>query len=242
MTTSPYFLLNPYLMKAKQSVPDVDLEQKLNEINKIYPELKKNYTCAIRQVRTKLQNLDDDFQLRHMHNPIHHMDSRIKTADSILEKLVRRGFSLDIDKIGDQLTDIAGIRVICPYIEDIYTIAKLLKNQSDVTLLRESDYIKNPKENGYRSLHLIVSVPIYLVDACVKLPVEIQIRTIAMDFWASLEHKLRYKTESNGELPKFIADQLKECADNITNSDMQMQKIHSFLEDLDKISQPQCQI
>lgn len=234
MSTLPYFLLNPYLEQAKEKVPDIDMEAKLAEIYKIYPEIKKNYTCAIREVRTKLQNLDDDFQLRHKHNPIHHMDSRVKTADSILEKLIRRGFSLDIDKIHESLTDIAGIRVICPYVDDIYTISNLLKEQPDVTLLRESDYIKNPKENGYRSFHLIVSVPVFLVDKSVDIPVEIQIRTIAMDFWASLEHQLRYKAA--GEIPQFIAQELKECAANITNSNMKMQKIHSFLEDMDRFA------
>ena len=208
--------------------------EKEDEILTELARINKNYTAAIREVKTKLENLDDDFEFRHKHNPIHTMESRVKTGDSILEKMVRQGFDLNTQRIQDCLFDIAGIRVICHYLEDIYTIANLLKAQDDISVVKETDYIKNPKPNGYRSYHLVVAVPVYFVDRVEHIPVEVQIRTIAMDFWASLEHKLRYK--SRGEIPKFIADELKECADNISHSDLQMQKIHNFLEDLDKFS------
>jgi len=204
----------------------------LKNVLMAYAKINKNYTAAIREVRTKLENLDDDFQLLHKHNPIHHMESRVKSPESILEKLVRRGYDLDINKISKQLLDIAGIRVICYYVDDIYIIANLLKKQDDLTVIKEVDYIKNPKPNGYRSLHLVVEIPVFFVNRMEKIPVEVQIRTMAIDFWASLEHQLRYKAE--GEIPKFIADELKECSESIANSDLQMQKIHSFLEDLDK--------
>lgn len=202
------------------------------EVIDIYPKIKKNYTAAIREIRTKLQNLDDDFQSRHKHNPIHYMESRIKSPESIYEKITRKGYEFNINKISNHIFDIGGIRVICHYVEDIYTIANLLKKQDDISLIKEVDYIKDPKPNGYRSLHLVLEIPVFFVDRVEKIPVEVQIRTIAMDFWASLEHQLRYKAK--GEIPKFIADELKECSENIANSDMQMQRIHSFLDDLDK--------
>ncbi len=195
-----------------------------------YNKICKNYGSAIREVKTKLQILDDDFELLHEHNPIHHMESRVKSLESIIEKIQRRGFDKNPESIFDNMLDIAGIRVICHYIEDIYTIANLLKRQSDITIVKETDYIKNPKPNGYRSLHLVVKVPVFFVNEVVELPVEVQIRTMAMDFWASLEHQLRYK--SQGEIPKFIAYELQECARTITESDLKMQKIHSFLNDL----------
>lgn len=208
--------------------------EELKDVLMAYAKINKNYTAAIREVRTKLENLDDDFQLLHKHNPIHHMESRIKSPESILEKLQRKGYELDSKKISKQLLDIAGIRVICHYVDDIYTIVELLKRQDDLTVIKEVDYIKNPKPNGYRSLHLVVEIPVFFVNRVESIPVEVQIRTMAMDFWASLEHQLRYKSE--GEIPKFIADELKECSENIANSDLQMQKIHSFLDDLDRFS------
>ena len=210
--------------------PSADLKNILME----YAKINKNYTAAIREVKTKLEILDDDFQLLHKHNPIHHMESRVKSPESILEKITRKGYDLDLNHISKQLLDIGGIRVICHYVDDIYTVAQLLKKQDDITVIREIDYIKNPKPNGYRSLHLVVEVPVFFVNRVEKIPVEVQIRTMAMDFWASLEHQLRYKAE--GEIPKFIADELKECSENIADSDLQMQKIHSFLEDLDKFT------
>lgn len=208
--------------------------EEFKDVLMAYAKINKNYTAAIREVRTKLENLDDDFQLLHKHNPIHHMESRVKSPESILEKLERKGYELDANKISKQLLDIAGIRVICHYVDDIYTIVELLKKQDDLTVIKEVDYIKNPKPNGYRSFHLVVEIPVFFVNRVEKIPVEVQIRTMAMDFWASLEHQLRYKSE--GEIPKFIADELKECSENIANSDLQMQKIHSFLDDLERFS------
>lgn len=205
-------------------------------IKKLYDEynaMQKNYSAAIREVKTKLEILDEDFRALHEHNPIHYMKSRLKTPESIVRKLKARGLPITSQAITENIFDVAGIRVICHYIEDIYTVAELLVGQTDVSVVSEKDYIKNPKENGYRSLHLVVRVPVFFVGGVVAMPVEIQIRTIAMDFWASLEHQLRYKSE--GEIPDFIAAELKECAEDINKNDVKMQRIHSFLDDLGMI-------
>ena len=196
-----------------------------------YTKINKNYQSAIKEITTKLEILDGDFQLRHMHNPIHSIGSRVKSPESIAEKIVRKGLPMDVENISKNLLDIAGVRVICNYIEDIYLIAGLIKGQSDIRTLREVDYIKNPKENGYRSLHLVIAVPVFFVDRVEEIPVEVQIRTIAMDFWASLEHQLRYK--SKGEIPQFIAKELKECAETIAETDLKMERIHSFLDSIE---------
>ena len=208
-------------------------EYSADDVAKLYLEyakLTKNYSAAIKEVQTKLQILDEDFEMMHDHDPIHHMETRVKSMESILGKLERKGFDLSMDSITENLTDIAGVRVICHYVEDIYAVAALLKSHADVEVIKETDYIKNPKANGYRSLHLVVRIPVYFVDGMVKMPVEVQIRTMAMNFWASLEHKLRYK--SDGVIPKFIADELRECSETIAATDLKMQKIHSFLKDI----------
>lgn len=206
-------------------------QEQLGDLYFEYARLKKNYQAAIKEITTKLEILDDDFQLLHKHNPIHFLESRVKSPESIAEKLVRKGIPLDIHEINKQLFDIAGVRVVCNYVEDIYTIANLLKGQSDISVIKETDYITKSKANGYRSLHLIVSVPVFFVDRVEEIPVEVQIRTMAMDFWASLEHQLRYK--SQGDIPEFIAKELKECAETIADTDLKMERIHSFLESID---------
>ncbi len=195
-----------------------------NQINSVeFVKMFQLYTSAMRKVRTKLEILDDEFQVKYDHNPIHHMETRIKSERSILEKCKRRNIEPNVQSIQNTLTDIAGIRVICSYVEDIYAIGEYLIKQEDVELLRKSDYIKNPKQNGYRSLHLIVQVPLFLTEETVKIPVEIQLRTEAMDFWASLEHDLHYKT--NKHIPSDLVIELKECADTLANLDLKMQEI-----------------
>ena len=190
-------------------------------------ELMQLYNSAIREVRTKLETLDEEFHVRYNHNPIHHIESRLKSPQSIFEKLKRKGYEISVESIRNNLTDIAGIRVICNYIEDIYTISELLLQQDDITLIRKRDYIANPKENGYRSLHLVIEIPIFLSDRKELVPVEIQIRTIAMDCWASLEHQLMYKSAKS--LPDYLRVQLKECADSIADIDLKMQNIFKQL-------------
>ena len=154
-----------------------------------YLQMQHVYSAAIQEVKTKLQILDEEFQSRYDHNPIHHMESRLKSPRSVVEKLRRRNEEVSSDSARRNLTDIAGIRVVCCYIEDVYRIAELLLHQDDVTLIRKSDYIKNPKENGYRSLHLVIQIPVYLASRTERVPVEVQLRTEGMDFWAKVESR-----------------------------------------------------
>ncbi len=186
------------------------------------------YRAAIKEMRTKLEILDEAFQVRYDHNPIHHIEYRLKSPQSIFEKLRKKGLPVSTDSIWDNLTDVAGVRVICNYIDDVYRVAELLLKQDDITLVRVRNYIDYPKENGYRSLHLIVSVPIFLAEKTEHVNVEIQIRTIAMDFWASLEHQLKYKAQD--DISQDLRRRLKVCADSIAALDIEMQSIHKELQ------------
>ena len=186
------------------------------------------YSAAMREVQTKLEILDDEFQMKHRRNPIHHMQNRLKTIQSMMEKLRRKQYAVSMQSAVDNLTDIAGIRVICSYVQDVYTVAHLLTSQDDIRLIKMRDYIQNPKPNGYRSLHLIVEVPVFLQEGRILVPVEVQIRTIAMDFWASLEHNLRYK--ANGIVPQDICDELQQVGEDIALLDNKMQSIHDRID------------
>lgn len=186
------------------------------------------YSCAIREVKTKLEVLNDELSIRNQRNPIEFIKTRVKKPYSILEKLNRRGFEISIQSVFENLNDVAGIRVICSFVDDIYTVAEMLTNQDDVTLLEVKDYIKNPKPNGYRSLHLIIQVPVYFSDKKEELRAEVQIRTIAMDFWASLEHDLRYKQEIPDT--EAVQEELKSCADTIADTDKRMMALRDKIE------------
>ena len=196
-----------------------------------FVELDHLYSSALKEISTKLDNLDDNFNHIYKHNPIHHMERRVKEMTSLVKKLQRKGLTIDAETAKTNILDIAGIRVVCNYLEDIYVIEKLLLKQEDVKLLKRKDYIEHPKENGYRSLHIVVSIPVFLADRVEATPVEIQIRTIGMDMWASLEHKIRYKNNTNTEDYK---DKLKECAVEISDVEAKMQTIHSDIQDKDK--------
>ena len=187
------------------------------------------YECAILEVKTKLDVLNKEFQANELRNPIETIKTRIKSPASIMEKLERKGFELSIQSIKDNLDDVAGIRVICSFVDDIYKVADMLTNQDDIKILSKKDYIKNPKKNGYRSLHLVVEIPIFLSNEKKQMRVEVQIRTIAMDFWASLEHEIHYKKFSNSNVE--AVKQLTECADVIYETDMKMLKIRKNLLD-----------
>lgn len=196
-----------------------------------FVELDHLYSSALKEISTKLDILDDNFNHIYKHNPIHHMERRVKEMTSLVKKLQRKGLTIDAETAKANILDIAGIRVVCNYLEDIYVIEKLLLKQEDVKLLKRKDYIEHPKENGYRSLHIVVSIPVFLADRVEATPVEIQIRTIGMDMWASLEHKIRYKNNTNTEDYK---DKLKECAVEISDVEAKMQTIHSDIQDKDK--------
>ncbi|MDO4271085.1 MAG: GTP pyrophosphokinase family protein [Eubacteriales bacterium] len=181
------------------------------------------YEAGIREIKTKLDILSDESRISGKPSPIDSIKSRIKTPRSIIKKLKRRGFAISLRSMMDNLNDIGGIRVICPFIDDIYTVADMLMRQDDLTLIEKKDYIKNPKPNGYRSLHLILEVPIFLSDRTQPVRIELQLRTMAMDFWASLEHQLRYKADV--AVPPHVSDDLKSCADVIAATDEEMQRI-----------------
>ena len=190
--------------------------------------LMMQYRCAIREMECKLDVLNDEFSLRHERNPFESIESRVKKPRSIIEKMRRKGFELTVENIEEKLTDVAGIRVICSFVEDIYYLADMLSAQDDLKVLEVKDYIKNPKPNGYRSLHLIIQIPIYLSDQKKYMRVEVQFRTIAMDFWASVDHKLKYK--KNVANPEMIAEELRKCADVISSVDQRMQEIRNMIE------------
>lgn len=188
-----------------------------------YRELMAYYRCAMKEVSTKFEVLNEEFSLQYDHNPIETVKTRLKSPDSILDKLTGRQLPLTVESIEQNLSDVAGVRVICSFPSDIYMLADSFLRQDDITLIRRKDYIKEPKENGYRSLHLIVAVPIFLTDQKKMMNVEIQLRTIAMDFWASLEHQLRYKKEHL--FTPEMADDLKICADVSTELDTLMNNL-----------------
>ena len=178
------------------------------------------YDSALKKVNTKIEILNNEFVNRYDYNPIEHIKSRLKTADSIVNKLKKDGREVTIENMQEYLSDIAGIRIICSFTSDIYQIAQIISDQKDITVLQVKDYIKHPKPNGYKSYHMVVTVPVYLSDGAVDTKVEIQIRSVAMDFWASLEHKIAYKFEGNA--PENLLMELKDCADMIDMLDRKM--------------------
>lgn len=182
------------------------------------------YDAALKEINTKLEILNNEFKLAHQYNPIEHITSRIKSPQSIAKKIRHNKLELTVENIIKYINDVAGIRIICSFTSDIYRIADLITKQSDVNVLKIKDYITNPKPNGYMSYHMIVTVPIFLSDEVINTKVEIQIRTIAMDFWASLEHKMYYKFEGNA--PSHIRRELKECADIVSFLDQKMLAIN----------------
>ena len=187
------------------------------------------YACAIREVKTKLEVLNDELSIKNQRNPIEMIKSRVKKPMSILEKLQRRGLPVSVESMVKNLDDVAGIRIICSFVDDIYEVAEMLVRQDDVTVIAIKDYIKNPKPNDYRSYHMIIEIPVFFSDSKKPIRVEVQIRTIAMDFWASLDHQLKYKksfVDLNGE----ISGELKQCADVIAQTDNKMLEIRKRIE------------
>ena len=178
------------------------------------------YNSALRQIETRMQILNDEFQHVHQYNPIEHIKSRIKTPESIVKKLKRNGYESTIDNMINYINDIAGIRIICSFTSDIYRIADMIAEQKDILVVGVKDYITFPKSSGYKSYHMIVTVPVYLSDRTVDAKVEIPIRTVGMDFWASLEHKIHYKFE--GAAPEHIRIELVECAKMVADLDARM--------------------
>ena len=195
-----------------------------------YRELMSYYRCAMMEVTTKFNVLDEELSLQYDRNPIESIKTRLKSVESILGKMSRKNLPLTVESIEENLCDVAGVRVICAFPSDIYRLADAFLRQDDVRLIKTKDYIKEPKPNGYRSLHIVVDVPVYMSHGKLFTPVEIQIRTVAMDFWATLEHGIRYKATE--EVPQKIVDELRECADVITATDYKMQEIFKVLQEV----------
>lgn len=195
-----------------------------------WKEVQLIYNSALKQISTKLEILNDEFQHVHRYNPIEHIKWRIKTPESIVKKLKKHGYESTIDNMVDHVNDIAGIRVICSFASDIYQIAEMISNQSDIRVISVKDYIVNPKASGYKSYHMLVTVPVYLSDRIADTKVEIQIRTVAMDFWASLEHKINYKFDAN--VPEHIKAELFACAGMVSELDAKMLSLNEEVQQL----------
>lgn len=205
-------------------VPDMWIDQARQ-----FQQVMMRYTCAIREVKTKLEVLNDELSVKNQRNPIEMIKSRVKKPKSIVEKLQRRGYDVSLESMEKNLDDVAGIRIICSFLDDIYEVANMLIRQDDVKVIAVKDYIKNPKPNGYRSYHMIIEVPVFFSDSKRPMRVEVQIRTIAMDFWASLDHQLKYKKsfiDDNGE----ISEELRKCANVIAETDQKMLAIRKRIE------------
>lgn len=204
-----------------------EIKERLQTYAAPYRELMSYYRCAMMEMSTKFNVLDEELSLQYDRNPIEAIKTRLKSPDSIMDKLSRRGLPFSAESIEHNLNDIAGVRVICAYISDIYMLRDALLRQDDIVLLQEKDYIKNPKPNGYRSLHLIVETPIFLHDQKKQMRVEVQFRTMAMDWWASVEHKLRYKKPA---APEEVNSELKECAEISADLDKRLEKLRQRTE------------
>lgn len=209
----------------------VTLKEKAVRVFYDFMQLGHLYDSAIKVVKTYLSILDDEFSLKFQRNPIHNIEDRLKSPQSIMKKLEKKGLPMTTEAAQKNLLDIAGIRVTCYYISDIYSLVEMLGHRDDFTIIKRKDYIKHPKPSGYRSYHLVVNVPVYMSSYKQYAPVEIQIRTMAMDFWASLEHQLKYKPST--AIPPELSEELRQCAERIAETDMQMQRIYMEINDME---------
>lgn len=227
MSLNPNSELNQFAINAPK---EIEIPEDFIDVGKTFQECIMQYACAIREVKTKLEVLNDELSIRNSRNPIEVIKSRIKRPLSIVEKLRRRNLPVTVESMMDNLDDIAGVRVICSFIDDIYAISEMLTQQDDISVIAIKDYIKSPKPNGYRSYHMIIEVPVFFSHCKKNIRVEVQIRTIAMDFWASLDHQLKYKKHLDENDSAEIGMQLKECADVIAKTDSQMLGIRQRIE------------
>lgn len=208
---------------ASLNIRSEDIEKGLEIVKQSVFDFKKlilTYESALKIVESKIEIISDEFNYLHKYNPIEHVKTRIKSPESIIKKMAKKNLPFDYDNLVENVNDIAGIRIICSFIQDIYTIVDTIKNDPDFEIINEKDYIKNPKESGYSSYHMIVTVPVKFIGGITRVKVEIQIRTIEMDFWASLEHKIRYKY--NGDIPERVKKDLKMCGSIASQLDYKM--------------------
>lgn len=226
---------NMHIEEKKQTqIVSIDAVAVQDDFN-AFMQLQHLYDSAIKNVKTQLNIFDEEFRMKFQRNPIHNIESRLKSPKSIVGKLQKKGVAMTIENAKIYLKDIAGIRVVCYYINDIYTIVDLILMHDDYQLINIKDYIRNPKPSGYRSFHMSIRVPVYLANGKQYVPVEIQIRTIAMDFWASVEHQLKYKTTSS--ITADISNELKQCAEIIAQTDIKMQELRQRIECINDIPQ-----
>jgi putative GTP pyrophosphokinase len=205
----------------------------LKELKQLKMEMTKflmNYEFALEEITTKINILSQEFHYTHEHNPIEHVNYRLKSPESIVRKMHKKNLPLSLSAIQENITDIAGVRIVCSFISDIYALCRMLENQQDIKVIEIKDYIRQPKPSGYQSLHMLVKIPVYMSDCSKEVCVEIQIRTIAMDFWASLEHKIYYKY--NQEVPGRLINELKEAADSAAALDRKMEKLHLEMKEI----------
>ena len=230
---------NSELVQSAVNVPNlVRVPDALISQAREFQQAMMMYTCAIREVKTKLEVLNDELSIKNQRNPIEMIKSRVKKPISIVEKLQRRNLPVSLESMMNKLDDVAGIRVICSFVDDIYAVANMLVSQDDITVIAIKDYIKNPKPNGYRSYHLIIEIPVFFSEEKKNLRVEVQIRTIAMDFWASLDHQLKYKKDI-GTVADEISEDLRQCAEVIAATDQHMLQIRKRIEDKNGKHAPQ---
>lgn len=214
-------------------IPDKEMAFFLKQLQIVDLE----YSAAIKEVETKIEILKEDFQIRYNYNPIEHISSRIKSPESLLNKMVKNNISLNVNEVKDKIQDVAGVRIVCSFIPDIYKMVEMLRSNTDFIVLKEKDYIKNPKPSGYKSYHMIIKTPVYLTTGITEVIVEIQIRTMAMDFWASLEHKIKYKY--NGFIPNKVKKELLDCSLSATDLDLKMLSLRNTVNEnnlFDKIN------
>ena len=221
----------------KIAVLDGDIMEKIKRVmmqSQAFQEMMMMYKCAIREVRTKAEVLNDEMSVRYHRNPISSISSRVKDPESIAQKLYKKQLPFTVEAIMSNLSDVAGVRIICEFIDDIYSVAAMLAMQDDLKLVKIKDYINYPKPNGYRSYHMIVEIPVFFSKGKTPMRVEIQIRTMAMDFWASLDHELKYKKNIAPEDEETIASELSSCAERIAETDMVMQQIRMKLDAVER--------
>lgn len=214
----------------KKMIEDLSKEERMQVFISELKTFYLKYTAAMNETATKIEILNEDFKTRYNHSPIEHIETRIKEPESLIKKMLRNNVPFDLSILENQIYDIAGVRVVCSFIQDIYAIIEMIQDNEEITIIKTKDYIKNPKPSGYRSFHMILKVPVYLTTGKEYVYVELQIRTMAMDFWASLEHRIKYKYD--GIIPEDVQEELIQCAETISQADKQMMHLHNKVKEV----------
>lgn len=214
----------------KKMIEDLSKEERIQVFISELKTFYLKYTAAMNETATKIEILNEDFKTRYNHSPIEHIETRIKEPESLIKKMLRNNVPFDLSILENQIYDIAGVRVVCSFIQDIYAIVEMIQDNEEITIIKTKDYIKNPKPSGYRSFHMILKVPVYLTTGKEYVYVELQIRTMAMDFWASLEHRIKYKYD--GIIPEDVQEELIQCAETISQADKQMMHLHNKVKEV----------